>query len=205
MLRANVRRGSHAFQREEGAIAPYARRVAAGGERELGKLIIDRARQLCLEPMSNRKAGGWAAGSVDDVQRMFRAKNNRVPAVEPECQALFSSFAFAAHLDRPECGGLDFDIELLRRSDEHMAAIGFAPEHRREEADHRGTPDRAALVVPGAVPPDTHARVAATIGIPLVDRRQAALVDQSLQIGETYSLQLDRWAALGHRVPPWIA
>jgi NAD(P)-dependent dehydrogenase (short-subunit alcohol dehydrogenase family) len=41
--------------------------------------------------------------------------------------------------------------------------------------------------------------VAAIRRIPFVDRRQLALVDQPLKLGEADSLQLDRRSALGHR------
>src|SRR5438067_11221340 len=79
-----------------------------------------------------------------------------------------------------------------------MAAVRFAPQHGREQADHRRPFDRRSLMIPGAVAGDAHAGLAATVRIPLVDRRQSALVDQLLQLGEADSLKLDRRTALRH-------
>ena len=100
---------------------------------------------------------------------------------------------------------LDLDVELLDRRDQHVPAVGLAPQDGREQADHRRPPDRRALVIPGAVAGDAHARMAAALRIPLVDRRQPALVDQLLQLGEADPLQLDRRTALRHRQRHWIA
>ena len=85
-----------------------------------------------------------------------------------------------------------------RPGDEHVAAVRLAPQDGREQPHHRRPADRRALVVPGAVAGDAHPRMAAALGIPSVDRRQAALVDQRLELGEAEALKLDRRAALGH-------
>ena len=53
-------------------------------------------------------------------------------------------------------------------------------------------------MIPGAIAGDAHVRMAAAFGLPLVDRGQAALVDQPLELGEAYALQVDGWAGLGH-------
>src|SRR5260221_10943297 len=123
---------------------------------------------------------------------MVGAENHGVSAVEPEGEALVAAFALAAHLDRAEGGGFNLDVELLDRSDEHMASIQLAPEDGRKQADHRGAADRASVVIPGAVARDAHARISAMLGIPAVDRRQAPLVDERLQLGKAQSLQRDR-------------
>ena len=51
---------------------------------------------------------------------------------------------------------------------------------------------------PGAVAGDAHLAVPAALRIPLVDRRQPALVDQSLELGQADAVQFDGGAALGH-------
>ena len=74
--------------------------------------------------------------------------------------------AFAGHLDRPEGGGLDLDLELLDRGHQHVAAVGLAPQDGREQAHHRRPADRRAVMIPGAVAGDAHPRMAAALGIP---------------------------------------
>src|SRR5207302_497779 len=119
---ADVRRASWPFQREEQAVAPHAARGAAAGERELGKLIINSARKLGLEPVPNDEARRGADWGVDDVEAVVTAEDQRVAAIEPERDALVAAFAVAGHLDRPERRGLDIDVELLRRRDQHVTA-----------------------------------------------------------------------------------
>ena len=87
------------------------------------------------------------------------------------------------HLDRSEGRAFHFDVELLDRGDEHMAAVRLAPQDGREQSHHRRAPDRLAVVVPGAVARDAHPGIAAAIGVPLIDRRQLSLVDQPLELG----------------------
>ena len=136
---------------------------------------------------------------------MVAAEDQRVAAVEPEANALIASFATAGHFDRPEGGGFDVDVELLRRRDEDVPAVRLAPEDGRKQAHHGRAPDWTALVVPGPVAGNTHTGVAAAIRIPPLDRWQPPSVDQRLQCREADSLKLDRWAALRHGDRPWIA
>jgi len=53
-------------------------------------------------------------------------------------------------------------------------------------------------MVPDSVPSDAHVAMAAMFWVPLIDRRQAALVDEALQFGQADALQFEGWAALGH-------
>ena len=170
------------------------------GQRKLGQLIIYGPCQLGLEPVTDKQARGGTGGRIDHLQRVIGVENHGVSTVEAEGDAVALSFALAAHLDGSESGGLDLDVELLCRRDEHMTAVGLTPEDGREQPDHRRAPDRAALMVPGPVASDAHARISATFRIPAVDRRQATLVDQPLQLGKGHSLKIDRRTALGHGV-----
>ena len=142
--------------------------------------------------MADKNAGRGASVRVDEVKRMVGPENDCVAAIQPEGEALIAAFALTGHLDRTEGRRFDVDVELLRRSYQDVASVRFAPQHRREQADHRPATDRAPLVVPGSVTRDAHGRMAAMLGIPPIDGRQATLVDQLLQLGEAHSLQLDR-------------
>ena len=123
---------------------------------------------------------------------------DRVSAVEREGDALIAAVAFADHLDRAEGGRFNLDVELLDGGDEDVTAIGLAAQNGREQADHRGAPDWLSVMIPGAVARDAHPEFAAALGVPSLDRRQAALLDQLLKLVEADPLKLDRWAALRH-------
>jgi hypothetical protein len=82
-----------------------------------------------------------------------------------------------------------------------MMAVRLTAEHGREQANHRRPLDRRAFMVPGPIPRDPHSGIAASLGVPLVDRRQATLIDQLLKLGEADSLKLDGWTAFGHDFP----
>ena len=74
-----------------------------------------------------------------------------------------------------EAGVLDLDRQLLIGHDQPVAAIGLAIEQAREGADHRGTRDLRAFVIPAAVGGDPHVAVIDIVGRPLLDRGQLAL------------------------------
>ncbi len=74
------------------------------GERELGKLVIDRARELGFEPMADENARRGAVFRLDDPQRMIGAEDHGVAAVEREGDPPVAPFALAVHLDRAEGG-----------------------------------------------------------------------------------------------------
>ena len=177
------------------------RRSRRRADRHLRRAQARRARNRparassASRPWRTSKRGDGPCSVCDDAQRMLGVEDDGVAAVEPEGDAAIAPFAFALHLDRAEGGAFDLDVELFDGRDQHVAAVGLAPEHGREQPDHRRPADRRALVIPGAVARDPHARMAAVLGIPLIDRRQPALVDQLLQLGEAESLKVDRWAA----------
>jgi hypothetical protein len=129
---------------------------------------------------------------------MVAVEHHRIAAVEPEGDAELAAIALAMHFDGAEGSSFHIDVELLGRRDEHVAAVGLAPQDRREEADHGWPIDTFALVIPRAVAGDPHVRMAASLGIPLIHRRKPPLVDQLLKLGEADPLQVDRRAALGH-------
>ena len=165
------------IEREEGAVAPDAGRLRAlrrarfrqarnrpaaqARPRARGERAT-RGRRAVLGRATSRS--GWSAPTI-----------TASPLSSVKRDAALLAFAFARHLDRPEGGRFDVDLELFDRRDQHMAAVGLAPQHGREQPDHRRPADRRAVVIPGAVAGDAHARMAAALRIPAVDRRQAAL------------------------------
>jgi len=160
-----------------------------------------KAREHEFQTVAHEDAGGGAIFAVDDAQRVIGTEEHGVPAVELERNRPVAAAAVAGHLRCPERRRVNVDLELLDGSDQHMAAVGLASQHGREQADHCRPTDRTALVIPGAVPGDAHAGMAAALGVPLVDGRQPALVDKRLELGEAQSLELDRRAGLRHRAP----
>jgi hypothetical protein len=60
-------------------------------------------------------------------------------------------------------------------------------------------------MIPGSIARDPHPRMAASIGIPFVDRRQAALVREILKCGKGQTLQFYGRTALWHWHPVVIA
>jgi NAD(P)-dependent dehydrogenase (short-subunit alcohol dehydrogenase family) len=175
------------------------------GQGDFGELIIDRARELGFEAVADKNARRGAVLRVENAQRVLGIEDHGIAAVEAKRDLAFAAFALAVHLDGAEGSPIDVDLELFNRRDEQMSSVGFAPEHGREQPDHRRPPDRRSLVEPGAVASDAHAGMAAALRIPLVNRRQAALVDQLLQLDEAQSLELDRRAGFGHRPASVIA
>src|SRR3982751_3509540 len=127
---------------------------------------------------------------------MFGAEDHRVAAVECECNALTAASALNGHLDGPKCRAVHLDCQLLDRRDEDVAAIRLAAQDRRKEPYHRPSSNRASLMVPGAVAGDPHARMTTLLRMPAVDRRQAPVVDELLEIGEAQALKFNRRAAL---------
>jgi hypothetical protein len=111
--------------------------------------------------------------------------------IECEGDVLIMTFSLDAHAVRAKGGRFDVDVEHFDGSDENMAAVRLPPQYGRKEPNHRGPSNWCSLVIPGAVAGDTHARMPAMLGIPLIDRRQTALLDELLQLSEAYALKLD--------------
>ena len=95
-------------------------RLRPGGQRQLGQLIIDRARELGLEAMADEDAGGGPRLGIDDRQWMLGAKDHRIAAVEPEGDGLATAFPLHAHFHGAEGGRFHLDIELFGGRDEDM-------------------------------------------------------------------------------------
>nr|BFE95306.1 hypothetical protein GCM10020185_58420 [Pseudomonas brassicacearum subsp. brassicacearum] len=68
---------------------------------------------------------------------------------------------------------IDLDADFFFHRGNQEVIIAVAADDGREQLDHRLSPDGRTQVVPGAVPGDAHVNVAAEVGIPQVDRRQA--------------------------------
>ncbi|MCY1184760.1 hypothetical protein D9M73_254800 [compost metagenome] len=66
---------------------------------------------------------------------------------------------------------IDLDADLLDRSDQKVV-ITIATDNRREQLDHRLTPDWRPQVVPGAIASDAHVDIAAECRVPQMDWRQ---------------------------------
>ena len=111
-------------QREEGAVAPDAGRVVAVGERQLGKLVIDRPRELGLEPVADEDAGGRAMPSSTNLSGWSGPRITGSPLSRREGDARARAFAFALHLDCAKGGRFDLDVELLDRRDQHVPPSG---------------------------------------------------------------------------------
>ena len=115
---------------------------------------------------------------------MIGAEEHDIAAVEPESDPALAAFALALHLDRSERRGFDVDVELLDGRHQHVAAVRFSAQHGREQANHRGPPDRCTLMVPGAVASDAHIGVTAALRVPFVDGRQSAFIAPLLEVRE---------------------
>ena len=168
------------------------------GKRDVGEFIIKRAGKLGLEPVADREARTGTVGGGDDDERMRRAGDDRVAAVEPETEAAGFTLALAGHFERAQGGRFDLNGQFLGRGDEDVAAVWLAPEDGREQAHHRLAPDRIALMIPGAIAGDAHVRIAAVGGMPLVDRGTRARLDRGGERIEPLSGEVDRGAGLGH-------
>ena len=105
---------------------------------------------------------------------MARTKDHRVAAVETKRNAPIAALAFAVHLDSPKGGRVDIDFEFFDRGDQHMPTIGLASKDGGKQPHHCRTTNRRTVVMPGAVPRNSHVGMTAELGIPLFDRRQAA-------------------------------
>lgn len=183
---------------KEGAVAPDAKRIVLFRQGNIGQLIVEPSSELGFKPMTHEHARRGASLSVEDRQRMLGAHDDCVSAVQLQCNLPVPSGALRVHLNCPEGRVLDVDFQLFDGSDQHVAAVRLTPKYGREEADHCRSPDRASLMEPGTVASDAHFAVTAVFRLPLVDRRQAALVDRLLQVGQTDALQFQRRLALGH-------
>jgi len=169
------------------------------GQRDVGQFVIKRARQLGLEPVAHREPRRWAMWGLDHAQRVVGAGNDRVAAVERKADATFVARPFHRHRKRAKRGCLDEDRQFLGGGDEDMAAIGLAPQHGREQADHRLAPDRVPLVIPRAVARNAHLAVAAVIRVPAFDRGVRAVGDTRRKLVERLAGEIDRGVRFRHR------
>ncbi len=168
------------------------------GEGHVGEFVVKRAGKLGFEAVADGKARRGAAGGADDGQRMVGAGDDGVAAVEREGNAAGRAGAFHGHGQRAKCGRLDEDRQFFDRGDEDVAAVGLAPKHGREQADHRLAADRIALVIPRAVTGDAHLAVAAVGGIPTFDRGQGAFANALRKLIEGLAGEVDRRLVFGH-------
>lgn len=129
---------------------------------------------------------------------MFATSDEGIAAVECKSDPLATTLALARHCDCSEGCSLNFNLEFLDRRNKEMAAVRLPPQNRREEPDEGGSTDWSALMVPGSVAGNAHVRMAAHVGGPLIDGRQAPFVNEILKLGQAQSLEFNWRAALGH-------
>ena len=163
-------------EREEGAVAPDAGRARCPRParfRQARNRPGARARPRGRGGRATRGLGPCSSATMRSGWSGPRITASPLSRLKRDAALL--ALAFALHLDRAEGGRLDVDLELLDRGDEHVAAVGLAPQDGREQPHHRRPADRLR-------PRDTRCRrgrCACPNGrsarVPLVDRRQAAL------------------------------
>src|SRR5688572_10296778 len=110
--RAGVRRASR-LQREEASVAPDAGRVIALGEGDLRQLVVERTGNQRFQPVSDKQSRAWPIVLVENMQRMLRAKDDGVAAVELEGDAHLLAFAFLGHGHRAERSDVDVYRQLF--------------------------------------------------------------------------------------------
>src|SRR5215211_2227583 len=93
----------------ECAGAPDPRGPVSLFERNLGKLVIDAARKLGLEPVADFDARRWAVRRFHHSDRIGRPDNDPIAAVEPEGDASITARAFGLHLRGAERRRFDVD------------------------------------------------------------------------------------------------
>jgi len=96
-----------------------------------------------------------------DAQRIVGPHRHKFVEISTEHQFLVAAFAVECHLDREKRDVLDLDAAPLRRSDEPIAAIGFAAQNGGEQLDERKAPNGRPAIIPSAVASDPHLEIAA--------------------------------------------
>jgi hypothetical protein len=125
-------------------------------------------------------------------------KDQGIAAVQSKSDPPIAAFAFTLHFNRTKGCRFHLDVELFDWGYEDVPPIRLAPQHSREEANHCRSPDRPAIVIPGAVASYSHPRMATALWVPLVDRRKGARLEQLLQLGKADPAKIDWRAALWH-------
>ena len=174
------------------------RGIGSLGERNFRQLVIDGARKLGLEPVTDQEARDKALVGVGDAERMILVENDCIVRIEAESDATFLPLALAMQLYGAKRSPLDVDVELFDGGDDDVMAVRLAPQHGREEAHHFPPQYRPSFMIPGAVGGNSHRRNAAMLRMPLIHWRQLAFVDQLLQGGEAYPLKVDGRMSFGH-------
>ena len=149
--------------------------------------------------MTDFQARRGAKVRFDHAKTVRGSGDHDVAAVELEGDAAILAASFGLHLDCAERSAFDFNLELLDWRDQDMAAVGLAAKDGREQPHHCRSGDWRTLMVPGAVPSDTHFAVPAMRRVPALHRRKPPIVGKLLQIGKAQSLEFDRKTGLGHR------
>src|SRR5262249_5194070 len=126
------------------------------------EFIIDWPIEPRLQPISHQHEGREAPVLLGSkAQRMLKASVNSLIEIGAEAQAL----PFVTALDRHRHGEkwriLHMNQGLLSRRHQIELAVVLESQHRGEELDQRFPANRAVLVIPGAVAPDSQANVAA--------------------------------------------
>src|ERR1700746_2298374 len=96
-----------------------------------------------------------------DAQRIVGAHRHKFVEISTEHQFLVAAFALECDLNREKRDVVDRDAAPLRRSDERIAAIGFAAQNGGEQLDERQAPNGRLAIIPSAVASDPHLEIAA--------------------------------------------
>jgi len=141
---------------------------------EFDQIVEQRARHQRPQVAAHMQIGLEPTGLVLrlEAQCVILPAGHPVVHIGAKRERARSPLAFLLHLDRGERRIVDRDADLLDRRDEKVSP-GFALEHRGEQLDQRGTPDRRLEIEPGAVGGDAHVEVAAERRVPQVNRGRA--------------------------------
>src|SRR5512147_2936149 len=98
-------------------------------ERNVGQFVIDRPRQLGLEPVPHEQPRGRAVLLPGYPERVLGPENDCIAAVELECDPPIPADAFGLHFDGAEGCSLDVDVQFLDGGDEYVPPIRLSPKY----------------------------------------------------------------------------
>ncbi len=155
---------------EKSTPAPNPKLVPAAAalrHRNLDQLVIDRPVEPRLKPVADQHEGREAAISLGTkAQRMIGAGGDFVIDIGAEGQALVLAAPLDLHPHGHEGRVLDPDQRPLGRGYKIVMSVGLTAQHRGEKLDQRLSPDRAILIIPGAVAADLEADIPAFLRHP---------------------------------------
>ena len=93
------------------------------------------AKQAQLESVGNQMdqmVAEWKERIKEKQSKLQNRPDLGVAAIEAKSDAALFACSGHGHLGRPKGGRLDIDRQLFDRRDQHMTAVGLAPQHRCE-------------------------------------------------------------------------